>query len=91
VLSLGPLEAAAYLLKATEDDVHAYMAFPREQWTSLYSTNVLERLHHEVKRRTAVVVVFPDVSAPVLQLNAATRYQCMFGESQEDEVAPTTL
>lgn len=55
--------AAAQLLLAAEDDVLAYMAFPREHWTRLYSTNVLERLNREVKRRTDVVGVFPDVPA----------------------------
>jgi transposase-like protein len=55
--------AAGQLLLAAEDDVLAYMAFPREHWTRLYSTNVLERLNREVKRRTDVVGVFPDVPA----------------------------
>jgi putative transposase len=41
----------AQLLLAAEDDVLAYMAFPQEHWTRLYSTNVLERLNREVKRR----------------------------------------
>jgi transposase-like protein len=36
------------------------MAFPREHRTRLYSTNLLERLNREVKRRTDVVGVFPD-------------------------------
>ena len=55
--------AAAQLLLTAEDDVLAYMAFPPEHWTRLYSTNVLERLNREVKRRTDVVGVFPDTPA----------------------------
>jgi len=51
--------AAADLLRAAEDDVLAYMTFPEEHWTRIYSTNVLERLNREVKRRTDVVQVFP--------------------------------
>lgn len=54
---------ATQLLLAAEGDVLAYMAFPHEHWTRLYSTNVLERLNREVKRRTDVVGVFPDVPA----------------------------
>ena len=54
---------AAALLRAAEDDVLAYMSFPREHWTRLYSTNVLERLNREVKRRTDVVQVFPNDDA----------------------------
>ena len=43
-----------------EEDVLAYMAFPQEHWTCIYSTNPLERVNEEVKRRTNVVGVFPD-------------------------------
>jgi putative transposase len=54
---------AAKLLRAAEDDVLAYMHFPREHWTRIYSTNVLEPLNHEIKRRTDVVQVFPSDDA----------------------------
>lgn len=36
------------------------MLFPRTHWTRIYSTNVLERLNKEVKRRAKVVEIFPD-------------------------------
>jgi transposase-like protein len=36
------------------------MAYPQKHWTRIYSTNPLERLNKEVKRRTNVVGVFPD-------------------------------
>ena len=51
---------AAELLAEAENDILAYMAFPPELWTRIYSTNPLERLNKEVKRRTNVVGVFPD-------------------------------
>jgi transposase-like protein len=51
---------AAETVAAAEDDVLAYMAFPPEHWTRIYSTNPLERLNKEIKRRTKVVGVFPD-------------------------------
>jgi putative transposase len=51
---------AAKTIAAAEDDVLAYMAFPPEHWTRIYSTNPLERLNKEIKRRTKVVGVFPD-------------------------------
>jgi transposase-like protein len=54
---------AAALLRAAEDDVLAYLSFPREHWTRIYSTNVLERLNREIKRRTDVVQVFPNDDA----------------------------
>jgi putative transposase len=51
---------AAELLAQAEDDILAYMVFPAELWSRIYSTNPLERLNKEVKRRTNVVGVFPD-------------------------------
>jgi putative transposase len=51
---------AADVLERAEDDILAYMAFPQKHWTRIYSTNPLERLNKEVKRRTNVVGVFPD-------------------------------
>ena len=51
---------AAEVLGKAEDDILAYMAFPQKHWTRIYSTNPLERLNKEVKRRTNVVGVFPD-------------------------------
>lgn len=51
---------AAELLAAAEEDALAYMDFPRDHWTRIYSTNLLERLIREIRRRTNVVGVFPD-------------------------------
>lgn len=58
---------AAELVVAAEEDVLAYMNFPLEHWTRIYSTNPLERLNKEIKRRTNVVGVFPD-EASVIRL-----------------------
>jgi len=48
-----------------ETDVLAYMSFPPEHWVKLHSTNGLERLNGEVKRRTDVVGIFPNDEAIV--------------------------
>jgi putative transposase len=61
---------AAELLAEAEDDILANMAFPPELWTRIYSTNPLERLNKEVKRRTNVVGVFPDGSSVVRLVGA---------------------
>lgn len=54
---------AAQLLTQAEDEILNYMSFPTEHWTRIYSTNPLERLNKEIKRRLNVVGIFPDVSA----------------------------
>jgi transposase-like protein len=61
---------ATVVMSDARDDVLAYMAFPAEHWTRIYSTNPLERLNKEVKRRTNVVGVFPDVAAVIRLVGA---------------------
>jgi transposase-like protein len=56
---------AAAVLAGGEMDVLTYMSFPGEHWTRIYSTNPLERLNREVKRRTNVVGIFPDVASVI--------------------------
>ena len=53
----------AQLMIRAEDDVLAYKAFPEAHWQQIHSTNPLERLNKEIKRRTHVIGIFPNEAA----------------------------
>lgn len=56
---------AALLMDAAKDEVLAFSAFPRAHWRQTWSTNPLERLNRELKRRCRVVGIFPTEAALV--------------------------
>jgi putative transposase len=53
----------AALMDDAENDVLAFMSFPKAHRTQIHSTNPLERLNAEIKRRTDVVGIFPNEAA----------------------------
>lgn len=65
----------AALMDGAEDDVLAFMAFPKEHWPQLASTNPLERLNKEIKRRSRVIGIFPNDAAIVRLVGALLEEQ----------------
>lgn len=61
---------AMQILTDAEDEILTYLSFPQKHWQQIYSSNVLERLNKEIRRRFNVVSVFPD-RASVIRLGGA--------------------
>jgi putative transposase len=91
----------AALMDQAEPDVLAYMSFPAAHRVKLHSTNPLERLNGEIKRRTEVVGIFPNeaaitrlVGAILLEQNdewAVQRARYMTRETMTEMLEPPAM
>ncbi len=77
------LPDVARLLRDARADLTAFAGFPTAHWRKIWSTNPLERLNREVKRRTDVVGIFPDDNA-LLRLTS-----CVLMEATTNGRSPT--
>jgi transposase, mutator family len=66
-------EAADKVEKGIEETL-TYMDFPMTHWTKLRTTNVLERLNREIRRRTKVIGTFPDGHSALMLVCARLRH-----------------
>jgi putative transposase len=92
----------ADLMDSAEHDVLAFMDFPKAHRLQIHSTNPLERLNAEIKRRTDVVGIFPNDAAIVRLVGAMLieqndewslnrRYMQLEGLQMLGDTAPTRL
>lgn len=68
------LPEAAKKLEAGIEETLTYMDFPSEHWTKIRTTNTIERLNREIKRRTKVVGTFPDGNSALMLVCARLRH-----------------
>ena len=76
----GKFAKIGSLMDSAEHEVLAYMDFPKAHWLQIHSTNPLERLNAEIKRRTNVVGIFTND-------RAFTRRVCPMLLEQSDDGA----
>ena len=68
------LSKAADMVREGAAETLAYMSFPREHWAKIRTTNPLERIMREIRRRTRVVGCFPDGESAMFLVAARLRH-----------------
>ena len=65
---------AAKKIETGIDETLIYMDYPAQHWNKIRTTNLIERVNREIKRRTRVIGAFPDGQSALMLVCARLRY-----------------
>ena len=65
---------AAKKIETGIDEMLTYMDYPAQHWNKSRTTNLIERVNREIKRRTRVIGAFPDGQSALMLVCARLRY-----------------
>ena len=68
------LTAAAKKIETGIDETLTYMDYPAQHWNKIRTTNLIERVNREIKRRTRSIGTFPDGQSALMPVCARLRY-----------------
>lgn len=65
---------AAKKIETGIDETLTYMDYPAQHWNKIRTTNLIERVNREIKRRTRVIGAFPDGQSALMLVCTRLRY-----------------
>lgn len=68
------LTAAAKKIETGIDETLTYMDYPAQHWNKIRTTNLIEQVNREIKRRTRAIGAFPDGQSALMLVCARLRY-----------------
>ena len=68
------LTAAAKKIETGIDETLTYMDYPAQHWNKIKTTNLIERVNREIKRRTRAIGAFPDGQSALMLVCTRLRY-----------------
>ena len=68
------LTAVAKKIETGIDETLTYMDYPAQHWNKIRTTNLIERVNREIKRRTRVIGAFPDGQSALMLVCTRLRY-----------------
>ena len=68
------LTAAAKKIETGIDETLTYMDYPAQHWNKIKTTNLIERVNREIKRRTRAIGAFPDSQSTLMLVCTRLRY-----------------